>query len=128
MAAALSMDLRQRVLAAIEAGTSCRQAAQRFGVSAASAIRWHALHRLKGDVGPRPQGGDRRSHRIEAHAQTILELLEKRRDITLAELRTMLAGQGLSFGQTSLWRFFHRHRISLKKRPRTRPSRTGQMC
>lgn len=127
MATALSMDLRQRVLASIEAGASCRQAAQRFGVSPASAIRWHALHRLKGDIRPQPQGGDRRSHQIEAHAQIILSTWEKRRDITLAELRATLAEQGLSFGQTTLWRFFHRHRISLKKRPRTRPSRTVRM-
>jgi transposase len=128
MATALSMELRRRVLAAIDAGASCRQAAKRFGVSAASAIRWHTLQRLQGDVRPRKQGGDRRSHRIEAHAQTILDLLEKRRDIALGELRMALAEQGLSFGQTTLWRFFERHRISLKKRPRTRPSRTARMC
>src|SRR4051794_12208842 len=40
MPTALSFDLRSRVLAAIDAGLSCRQAATRFGVSASSAIRW----------------------------------------------------------------------------------------
>ena len=124
MATALSLDLRQRVLAAIEAGASCRQAAQRFGVSAASAIRWQALHRRNGDIRPQQQGGDRRSHRIEAHAKTILDVWEKRRDITLMELRAELAEQGLPFGYATLWRFFRRHRLSLKKRPHTRPSRT----
>ncbi len=39
MSKALSVDLRDRVVAAIEGGMSC-QAALRFGVSAASAIRW----------------------------------------------------------------------------------------
>ena len=39
MPKALSFDLRSRVLAAIDAGLSCRQAAARFGVSASSAIR-----------------------------------------------------------------------------------------
>lgn len=52
MAKALSFDLRRRVrvVGAIEHGLSCRQAAERFGVSASSAIRW--LDRLKkqGDV------------------------------------------------------------------------------
>jgi len=38
MSKALSLDLRSRVEAAIAAGTSCRQAVERFGVSAASAI------------------------------------------------------------------------------------------
>ena len=41
----LSYDLRSRVLVAIDEGLSCRQAAVRFGVSAASAIRWNALRR-----------------------------------------------------------------------------------
>lgn len=128
MATALSMDLRERVLAAIEAGASCRQAAVRFGVSAASAIRWAALRRRQGDAKPQKQGGDRRSRRIEAHAPTILRVLEKQRDATLAEIQATLAGQGLCFGQTTLWRFFKRHRIGLKKRPRTPMSRTGRTC
>jgi transposase len=39
MPKALSVDLRERVVAAIAAGASCRAAAARFGVSASSAIR-----------------------------------------------------------------------------------------
>jgi transposase len=128
MATALSMDLRLRVLAAIDAGASCRQAAARFGVSPASAIRWAQLQRRQGDVCPRQQGGDRRSQRTEAHAKAILKALEKKRDSTLAELRAALAEQGISLGQTTLWRFFVRHRITLKKRPRMPPSRIGPTC
>jgi transposase len=75
MSKALSVDLRDRVVAAIEGGLSCRQAALRFGVSASSAIRWRVLSRTKGDVRPGPLGGDRRSGRIEAHADLILELV-----------------------------------------------------
>jgi transposase len=40
MAKALSMDLRERVIAAVDEGMSRRQAAERFGVSASSAVRW----------------------------------------------------------------------------------------
>ena len=128
MATALSMDLRLRVLAAIDAGASCRQAAARFGVSPASAIRWAQLRRRQGDACPRRQGGDRRSQRTETHAKLILRTLEKKRDSTLAELRAALAEQGVSLGQTTRWRFFARHRITLKKRPRTPPNRTGPTC
>jgi transposase len=67
MTRALSIDLRRRVIAAVESGASCRQAAARFGVSASSAIRWHALSETLGDATPKTQGGDRRSGRIEAH-------------------------------------------------------------
>jgi transposase len=40
MARAISVDLRQRVCAAIAEGLSRHQAAARFKVSASSAIRW----------------------------------------------------------------------------------------
>ena len=72
MAKSLSLDLRRRVVDAIEQGLSCRQAAERFGVSASSAIRW--LDRLKqqGDIAAKKQGGDRKSGRIEAEAAFLL--------------------------------------------------------
>ena len=126
MARALSIDLRIRVLGAIKEGLSCRQAAVRFGVSASSAIRWHEREREQGHAEPKQQGGDRRSERIEAHAGTILGLLQATPDLTLAELRTALAEQGLGFGIGTLWRFFDRRQITRKKRRHMRPSRSGR--
>ena len=122
MSKALSVDLRERVVAAIEAGSSCRAAASRFGVGISSAIRWASLKRSAGSVAPGPLGGDRRSGRIEAHAPLILGLLERTPDITLSELRTELAEAGVEVSIASLWRFFARRRITLKKSRRTRPS------
>jgi transposase len=121
----LSQDLRDRVIAAIEGGMSCRRAAARFGVSAASAIRWQQLYLRHGTPAAKRQGGDRRSGRIEAHAKVILEALEAKRDITLAELQTVLADRGTPVGIGTLWRFFDRHGITRKKRPRTPASRTA---
>eukprot|EP01039_Chlorochromonas_danica_P016030 gene16030-18911_t len=95
MSKALSVDLRDRVVAAVEGGMSCRQAAVRFGVSASSAIRWRMLALTKGDVRPGPLGGDRRSQRVEAHAEMILALLDKKRDATLEEIRSGLAEHGV---------------------------------
>ena len=126
MSKALSLDLRKRVLAAIAGGLSCRQAAQRFGVSASSAIRWRALECIQGDARPKALGGDRRSGRIEARAGLILALVEETPDITLEELRAALARRGLAVGYGTLWRFFARRRITRKKRPHTRPSKTGR--
>jgi transposase len=124
MSKALSVDLRERVVAAIAAGASCRAAASRFEVSASSAIRWRALSREAGSVAPGPLGGDRRSSRIEAHAALILALVEQKSDIALAELRAELAKAGVAAGITTIWRFFHRHRITRKERLSTLPSRT----
>lgn len=123
MSKALSVDLRDRVVAAIEDGMSCRQAAVRFGVSASSAIRWRALSHRQGDVRPGPLGGDRRSAKIEAHSALILRLVEAKDDITLAELKASLAKHGVSAGMGTLWRFFDRHKITLKKSRRTQTSR-----
>ncbi len=121
----LSFDLRSRVLAAVEAGLSCRQAGERFGVSASSAIRWQALRRAGGDARPKPQGGDRLSHKTEAHGDLIHAALAEVPDIALPELKARLAQQGAQVSVAALWRFCHRHKITRKKRRRTRPSRTG---
>ena len=126
MSRALSLHLRERVLTAVALGASHRQAAERFGVSAASVSRWRALARVQGDARPRALGGDRRSGRIEAHRATILAELERVPDISIEELRRALAVKGLVFGFGTLQRFFARHRITRKKRPPTRPSRSGR--
>ena len=123
----LSFDLRSRVLAAIDAGLSRRQAAEHFGVSASSAIRWDALRRAGGDARPKPQGGDRLSHRTEAHADLIHAALAEVPDITLPELKNSLARQGAQVSVAALWRFCDRHQITRKKRRRTLSSRTAQM-
>ena len=90
----LSMDLRERVVGAIAGGMSRRAAATRFGVSAASAVRWAALQRDHGKAAAKPQGGDTRSATTEAKAARIWALYEATPDITLAELRaTVNAGR-----------------------------------
>ena len=127
MADPLSLDLRERVLGAIAEGSSRRQAALRFGVSPASVSRWRTLERDQGDAKPKAMGGDRRSQRIEAHAELILSLWEATKDTTLEELRSVLAGQGHSFSYGALWRFFDRRGYTVKKRPRTRASKSGRM-
>lgn len=125
MSKALSLDLRHRVLAAVAAGASHRAAAARFGVSAASVSRWRTLERMQGDARPGPLGGDRRSGRVEAQAGLILRLLGGTPDITTEELRRALAEQGHRFGSGTIQRFFARHRITRKRRRRTRASRTA---
>jgi hypothetical protein len=92
--------------------------------------------RASGEVTPRPRGGDRRSGRIEAEAEFILQEIADRRDITLEELQAKLQERGTRVGIGTLWRIFDRRRISFKKsgtccrataqRCRRRPARLGQ--
>ena len=123
----LSLDLRVRVLAAVAAGLSHRQAGERFGVSAASVSRWRALEREQGDPSPKPMGGDQRSHGTEAHGELIVSLVEATPDITLQELRAALAEHGAMVGYGGLWRFLDRRDMTVKKRPLMPPSRVGLM-
>jgi len=125
MSQALSLDLRVRVLAAVEGGASHHEAAARFGVSAASVSRWRALARRQGDAQPGPLGGDRRSGRVEAQTRTILGLVEAVPDITIEELQRALADRGLGFGYGTIQRFLIRHGLTRKKRLVMQASRTG---
>jgi transposase len=126
MSKALSVDLRVRVLSAVAHGLTHRQAAERFGVSAASVSRWRKREREQGDPKPKALGGDRRSGRIEAHGATILAMLAETADVTLEELRRQLAEKGLVFGEGTVRRFLKRHKITRKKRPRMPRSKTAR--
>jgi transposase len=90
MGKTLSIDLRTRLVAAVSEGMSRRGAAERFGVSAASAIRWVEAANTTGSVEAKPQGGDTRSHRIEAFSEVILAAVAAQKDISLVELADLL--------------------------------------
>jgi transposase len=124
MPSALSVDLRERVVGAVASGASCNQAAERFGVSGASVSRWSRQQASQGHLAPKRQGGDQRSHRVEAHAELILQTYQARPQIFLHELRQILQEQGVAVSTSSLSRFFARHRITRKKGRPTRLSRS----
>jgi transposase len=103
MSKALSVDLRERAVAAVRAGATHREAAERFGLSAASVSRWQVLERERGDVRPKALGGDRKSGRIDAHEAAIVEALGPEADRSIEEVRQALRERGLifSFGASS---------------------------
>ena len=118
---ALSDDLRKRVVEAVVLGGLSRNAAaKRFGVSIASAVRWVTRYNTTGQISPSPSGGDRRSGRIEAQSDYLLGLIRRTPDLTLLEIQERLVQNcGERFSVSVLWRFFDRHGVTLKKRPRT---------
>jgi len=112
---AYSNDLRSRLVAEVAAGTSRRQAARLYRVSASSAVRWVELHDETGSVSPRPRGGKSRSP-LEPHAEWLLKLVAAEPDLTLRELEQRISeGLGLVTTERSIRRFFKRHGISFKK-------------
>jgi transposase len=96
-------------------------------VSVSSAIRWVQAFRKTGSPDAKPQGGDRRSKRIEAHRVFIMKTITNRKDVTLVELQALLAKRGTHFGIGTLWRFFARHGITVKKRRRMRTNNSAPM-
>lgn len=126
MPSPLSVDPRERVVAAMSGGASCRQAASRFGVSAASAGRWLARLRQDGHVAPKPSGGDHASRRVEAHAGLIPAACRRQPTAFSREVRDHLARRGVRTGTSGLSRFFARRGISREKGRRSLPSRTGR--
>ena len=116
MAKSLSVDLRERVVLAVDGGLSRRAAAKRFGVAASTAIKWADQWQRTGSVAPRPRGGDRHSARIEAHADEVLGLIDETPDITLEELAGHLdAAHGLRVAPSTVWRLLDRHGMTFKK-------------
>ena len=90
-------------------------------MSASSAIRWRAQEQREGDIRPKLQGGDRHSHRIEAHAELILSALAAKSDINFQNCGAAEGAQRRR-RHRALWRFFKRRKITRKKRRRTPPS------
>ena len=114
MARAYSLDLRERVVGAVEGGMSRREAAEVFGVSPSTAVKWMHRHRDSGSVAARAMGGDRRS-RLGGERSFIEEQLEAVNDLTIEELRAALRERGLVVGYGTVWRFLAKEKITLKK-------------
>jgi transposase len=115
MAKTYGVDLRERVIAAVDGGVSRRSAAERFQVAISTAIRWVRAWHEDGRDAAKPKGGDTRSHRIGAYRDAILGAIEANKDITLVELAAWLAREhALRVAPSTVHRFLVRHRITLK--------------
>jgi transposase len=114
MARAYSLDLRERVVGAIEGGLSRREAAEVFGVSPSTAVKWMRRHHDTGSVASQPMGGDHRS-RLSGERAFIEKHLEDVNDLTIEELRCALRERGIVVGYGTVWRFLTKEKITLKK-------------
>jgi transposase len=121
MTKAYSMDLRERVIRAVDGGVSAREAAGVYFVSPSSAIKWVRRWRAAGGFEPSLVRGHRRSPLLD-RAEWLLALIAGQPDITLEERRSLMRERGVSTSNAALWRFFDWRRISFKKKAFTRPS------
>jgi|ERR1700674_1264695 transposase len=110
-----SGDLRERVIEAVEMGTSRREAADRFDVSVSSAVKWLQRWHENGSAASKPRGGS--VSPLEDFAARVLALIAEQPDRTLVETVAELRRRRIRTSRSSLWRFLDRHGITLKKKP-----------
>ena len=123
-----SIDLRERVVAAVESGGMSRHgAAALFGVGASTAINWVRRLRETGSVAPGKMGGHKPKVIAGEHRDWLLQRV-KERDFTLRGLVAELAKRGLKVDYRTVWNFVHAEKLSFKKKRgggRTRSFRRG---
>lgn len=110
-----SEDLRERIVAAVEAGHSRRAAARMFAVSPSCAVKLIRRWRETGSVKPGKTGGSKGS-KLEPHAEWLLAAIQEAPDLTLGEIQARLRTEreaSVSIG--AIWNFFDRRDISFKK-------------
>jgi putative transposase len=126
MARPYSIDLRERVVAAVvEGGLSRRQAAVHFDVAISTVIRWVRQFLDSGSVAPGKMGGHKPKTISGAHHDWLVARCRER-EFTLRGLVAELAERGCSVDYRSVWNFVHAEKLSFKKNrggQRTRPAR-----
>jgi transposase len=99
----------------VEAGASRREAAERFDVSVASAVKWLQRWCKTRSAAPKLRGGS--ISPLEEFASEILALIAEQPDMTLVETVAALRKRRIRTSRSSLWRFLDRHNITFKKKP-----------
>jgi transposase len=108
------LDLRERVVARVSAGESCRTVAKMFKVSVASVVKWSQRYRATGSAAAKRMGG-RPGRRLAPQREWLLARLAATPDLTLRALVAELQGQGIATSYGSVWRVVHAAGISFKK-------------
>lgn len=109
-----SNDLRERVVAAVAAGQSCRTVADRFDIAVSSVAKWSQRYRATGSVSPGKMGGHRRRI-LEPHRAFIVERIEQTSHLTLHRLKDELAARGITVSHNAIWQFMRREGLRFKK-------------
>ena len=123
MTAPLSQDLRQRLVRAVKAGASAREAARRFEVSPSAAVKIVRRARETGSTAPARIGGYRKPV-LEGQEDLLRELTGSKPGITLAEIGTALLARGIGpVSLTTIWSTLRRLGLSHKKRRSGRQSK-----
>jgi len=124
MGAAYSQDLRDRVIAARDAGMRTKRVAELFRVSAAWVRRVMQRRRERGETSPRPRGG---ATVVKIDLEQLRQLVQEQPDATARELHQRLGRVGINCSVSAVDMALRRAGLSFKKRRSMRPSRIERM-
>ncbi len=125
MARPLSLDLRERIIGAVEGGLSRRAAAERFQISVSCAIKLMRRWKETSSASPGTMGGHK-AFALAGHEELVRELCEAEPDITLDELHARLMARRVKVGRTSVHRFLKALGLTRKKRRFMPQNKTGR--
>jgi len=92
----------------------------------ASAVKWLQRWNKERSAAPKPRGGS--VSPLEVFASEILAVVGEQPDLTLDETLVELRKRRIKTSRSSLWRFFDRHNITLKKKPAGGGTPTSRRC
>ena len=125
MTKSYSIDLRERVIAHVEDGHTCRAAARVFNVSASFVVKLISRWRATGSPVPARQGRPPGGGKLAPHRDFLIERVEKTPDITMPELAAELnAICGVQASPASLSRFLCAAGFTYKKNTSGHRTRT----
>jgi putative transposase len=110
----LSNDLRERVVAAVLSGASCRGAAARFDVAVSSVVKLMQRYRATGSVAPGKMGGHRKRVLLP-HRDFIQRRLQETPHLSLHAMKAELGARGVSVSHNAVWEFLRREGLCFKK-------------
>lgn len=114
---AYSLDLRQKVVAAVERGDSTiEEVAAAFGVGQTFVKKMLRQQRESGDLAPRPHGGGQTARLSDKHLRLLRLEVKRSPDKTVAALRDHLEESGeVSVSRPTVSRALSRLGLSHKK-------------
>lgn len=124
MSRAYSLDLRERVVAAIAGGKSCAEAAGQFAVSTSSAIKWSRRKRETGSAAAAKIGGCR-PFLLAGREDWLLQRMTEKPDLTVQALLDELKARGTVVSFDTLWRFLRGLGLTFKKNRSAKRARSA---
>src|ERR1700693_1981653 len=119
-----SDDLRERVVAAIEAGHTRVKVAERYNMALSTVGGFIKRKRETGSISPDKFGGYK-TFTLEPHTDRVKELVAEQPDSTLAELQVRLAKEKVKVSPSGISRFLHHINLTFKKKAYTRRKKTA---